>query len=281
MALERKQLFHTRLAVVYPKLPINASTVAMATRVARVAELSGYHVTLNFMRGKENDNSDILNAASLADQVVSFTPLDDATIAQIEAMGVKVLPPVVEAGTVFFHVYGAISSYIGRIMTERLISRGRTNLAYACIDDPSLDVMTQLRFAGMIESCLPQGVKSPVMFRTEYSNTNLAGDIVAFLRKHPNIDGMLCHNDLVAIEMMQALRMTGRTVPSDMAVIGVDNGAESALVNPTLTTVGYQLAETADFMGKAFVATIEGKDADIPTQAELAELCFVVGRESA
>ncbi|MDO5747579.1 MAG: substrate-binding domain-containing protein [Actinomycetaceae bacterium] len=281
MASSRKQLFHTRLAVVLPNLPINSSTISMTTRMARIAESRGYHATLTFLRSGKPDINDLLSAGRIADELVSFTPLPDDIVQQLRDADIVVRPPIVETGTPFFNIYAGVSSHIGRIMTERMIFRGRENLAYVCVDDPGFDLMTQLRYAGMIDACLKRGIKSPIMFRTVYSNPNLAGDIVNFMRKHPQIDGFLCHNDLLAIEMLQALRMTGRTVPSDVAVIGVDNVDEAALINPTLTSVAYELTPASEILGKAFVATLDEKPAQVLSPEELNELCFLVTRESA
>ena len=48
---------------------------------------------------------------------------------------------------------------------------------------------------------------------------------------------MLAYNDVMAIGAMRQLEDLGRVVPDDVAVIGVDDIALSALVRPALTTV--------------------------------------------
>lgn len=50
-------------------------------------------------------------------------------------------------------------------------------------------------------------------------------------------DAIICANDLLAIGAMRALREDGRTVPGDVAVVGMDNTELAELTTPTLTSV--------------------------------------------
>ena len=57
------------------------------------------------------------------------------------------------------------------------------------------------------------------------------------LERFPDLDGVLAYNDIMAIGAMRELEDVGRRVPDDVAVIGVDDVALSALVRPALTTI--------------------------------------------
>ena len=56
-------------------------------------------------------------------------------------------------------------------------------------------------------------------------------------------DAIICANDLLAIGAMRALRAAGRTVPGDVAVVGMDNTELAELTTPTLTSVCLGSAE--------------------------------------
>ena len=60
---------------------------------------------------------------------------------------------------------------------------------------------------------------------------------VSLLDRFPDLDGVLAYNDIMAIGAMRALEDLGRRVPDDVAVVGVDDVAVSALVRPALTTI--------------------------------------------
>ena len=51
------------------------------------------------------------------------------------------------------------------------------------------------------------------------------------------MDGVLVHNDFMAIGAIRAAIARGIRVPGDIAVVGADDTPVSALVTPALTTV--------------------------------------------
>jgi Periplasmic binding protein-like domain len=57
------------------------------------------------------------------------------------------------------------------------------------------------------------------------------------VERFPDLDGVPAYNDIMAIGAIRALEDLGRRVPEDVAVIGVDDIALSALVRPSLTSV--------------------------------------------
>lgn len=57
------------------------------------------------------------------------------------------------------------------------------------------------------------------------------------LSRRPEIDALLCYNDLVAVGALQACAALGRGVPGDVAVVGCDDILLAGLVTPPLTTL--------------------------------------------
>lgn len=57
------------------------------------------------------------------------------------------------------------------------------------------------------------------------------------LVSHPEIDALLCYNDLVAVGALQACGALDRRVPDDVAVVGCDDILLAGLVTPPLTTL--------------------------------------------
>ena len=58
----------------------------------------------------------------------------------------------------------------------------------------------------------------------------------ALLSLHPELTGLFCYNDLVAVGALQACAELGRSVPEEVAVVGFDDIPLAALVTPPLTT---------------------------------------------
>lgn len=57
------------------------------------------------------------------------------------------------------------------------------------------------------------------------------------LLAHPEIDGLVCHNDLIAMGGMHACQELGRRVPQDVAIVGCDDILVARMVSPALTTL--------------------------------------------
>jgi len=73
----------------------------------------------------------------------------------------------------------------------------------------------------------------------EYCPPSVEGGLdaaIVLLTAHPELDALLCYNDLVAVGALQAAANLGQVVPNDIAITGFDDIPLSALVTPSLTT---------------------------------------------
>jgi LacI family transcriptional regulator len=61
----------------------------------------------------------------------------------------------------------------------------------------------------------------------------------------PEVDGIVCANDLIAVGVIQGLRELGRSVPGDVGVTGCDDTLYAAVSTPTLTTIAQPLDRMA------------------------------------
>jgi len=92
----------------------------------------------------------------------------------------------------------------------------------------------------------------------------------ALLGAHPQVDGLLCYNDLVAIGALQACAELGLRVPEDLAIIGCDDIRLSSLVKPSLTTLSvskYDLGKRAVEM--LFTRIDGGEQGEVVVKPEL------------
>jgi LacI family transcriptional regulator len=78
--------------------------------------------------------------------------------------------------------------------------------------------------AGWIQHCLPMVDASRAA-------------AIDLLTRHPELTGIFCFNDLVAIGALQACHELGRRVPDDVAIVGFDNIPLASYVTPALTTI--------------------------------------------
>ena len=68
--------------------------------------------------------------------------------------------------------------------------------------------------------------------------SNATEDIQAGIRNMEKLpDVFLCANDFVAMDVIQALRENGKSVPEDVWLCGFDDSPESRMISPPLTTI--------------------------------------------
>lgn len=65
------------------------------------------------------------------------------------------------------------------------------------------------------------------------------------LRQHPGLRGLFVASDLMAVGAIGALRVAGRRVPDDVAVVGFDDSAAATMAEPELTTIRNPIEQLA------------------------------------
>ena len=78
--------------------------------------------------------------------------------------------------------------------------------------------------------------------------------LVRAFRPLADVDAVVCQNDVVAVNLMAALRRLGRRVPEDVLVAGFDDVAYAPLLRPSLTSVRQPCRQIA---GRAFDLLLE------------------------
>ena len=67
--------------------------------------------------------------------------------------------------------------------------------------------------------------------------------MLELLDRAPDVTAVLAYNDLMAIGALRAVRRRGGSVPEDVSVVGFDDVALAAYVDPPLTTLSQSTAE--------------------------------------
>jgi len=148
--------------------------------------------------------------------------------------------PVVTIDYVINHPrIGAVESDTERgaqLAVEHLRSNGRRVLGM--VSSPSGRTVDEPRQRGFRRAIadLTADVQHHIVWADETLEGGAAG-VRQLLERLPAVDGVLTYNDVMAIGAVRELEDLGRAVPGEVAVIGVDDVAVSALVRPALTTV--------------------------------------------
>ena len=79
-----------------------------------------------------------------------------------------------------------------------------------------------------------------------------------FLGSHPDLTGLLCFSDQIAIGASQAAARLGRRIPDDLSVVGFDDVPQAAAWDPPLTTVRQPLIDKGRVAADLLLELIDG-----------------------
>lgn len=127
----------------------------------------------------------------------------------------------------------------GRLAAEHLLGHGHRNVAI--VTGPPEDADAVNRIDGALEALEAAGIGRDQVPVIDGVGPGVGTHTVErLLVDRPDISGLICFNDVTAIEVIRSLRAGGRRVPEHISVIGFDDIDAAALVEPALTTIVQQ-----------------------------------------
>ena len=78
------------------------------------------------------------------------------------------------------------------------------------------------------------------------------------LKQHPEIDGIICHHDIVAYGALEACDRLHIAIPEQVAVVGFDDISYSSLHRISLTTLRFPKAEIGKQAAQMLFRRIDG-----------------------
>ena len=163
-----------------------------------------------------------------------------------------------------------------------LAEKGRRRLAYLMdVDTPANQKKNRGFQTGMLRCGLDAddcSVFVPVDGTTGPRSSIERGraETAELLAKKPDIEGIVCATDLLAIGCMQELKARGISIPEQTAVIGVDNTLYGQLCTPTLTTLDNKSGEVSLAAANMLLDVLQGR----PVSHKMMLLTEIIQRES-
>ncbi|MGX6608525.1 LacI family DNA-binding transcriptional regulator, partial [Micromonosporaceae bacterium Da 78-11] len=259
-----------------PDWPIGPELGTMLENISTALARNGLTFVVHPGNREDRPIAEIWKAITPA-AVIAFADFSAAETAAMRSAGVALVVAMLgrerpgQRGTEV-----ASQQLIGRRQVEHLAFAGHTRLGYAYPDDERVRIFADPRLAGVREACSAQRLAAPAT-ETVALDPQQAADAVR--RWHADgITGVCAYNDEVALALLAGVRLLGLTVPTDLAVIGVDDIPSARLVVPRLTTVTTDQAAAAARLAAIVVAAVAGRPAP---EVAPTELIRIVHRESA
>jgi DNA-binding LacI/PurR family transcriptional regulator len=144
------------------------------------------------------------------------------------------------------------------LATEHLLGLGRKNVV--TVTGPADELSSRDRIAGWARATgAGQAEISQLTECGDYTREGGYRAMNLLLHRVPKLDGVFAANDLMAVGCLQALREHGRTVPSDVAVVGFDDNQMIAPhAEPPLTTVRQDLGDQVRKMISNLMTLVDG-----------------------
>lgn len=220
------------------------------TGIDRQAGALGYSISLDLIREPETDAVEPLLSNLLARQVdgiVWAIPPVSNNRAWTRRTDLDISVPVVLVGGP--ERVGPLATIsidnraIGRIATDHLIVTGARHVGI--ITGPMSWWEARERRAGWEDALRAHGhaPDGHAIVEGDWTPESGRAGIVSLLERAPSVDAVFVSNDQMAAGVLHAAHVLGLRVPDDLAIVGVDNIAESSHYWPPLTTVHQPLQD--------------------------------------
>ncbi|MBW8799577.1 MAG: LacI family DNA-binding transcriptional regulator [Streptomyces sp.] len=145
-----------------------------------------------------------------------------------------------------------------RSAVEHLLSRGRRTVAHIT---GRLDVYGAQRRVDGYRDALRDAGRQPDELLIEPGDFTEEGGrraMARLLEREPRLDAVFAGSDVMAAGARQVLRVAGRRIPEDVALVGYDDSAIARHMDPPLTSVRQPIEE----MGRAMIDLLLAEIAD-------------------
>lgn len=183
---------------------------------------------------------------------------------------VKELTENLNVPTVYIDTYAenqaianvGIDDYKGGYLAARyLLGKGHREIAFVGPKEISTGVIQQ-RYQGFCDACAEEGVSitKDCIFKSDtiYQNGIVAGQQIAIADK--KFTAVAATSDVVALGVMEGLKLCGLNVPNDISVIGFDNLPECVYSTPKLTTISQKADQKAFLVSEYLFKMIREKE---------------------
>ncbi|MHB1443495.1 MAG: LacI family DNA-binding transcriptional regulator [Candidatus Humimicrobiaceae bacterium] len=244
------------ITVVVPDIS-NPFFSEMVKGIEEIARTKGYNILLGGTDGRKEIENEYINSAvnRMSDGIILIAPrIEDKMIYELnDYLPLVVIDRPLDRSDV---LQISIDDFKGAILAmEYLIDLNHKNIGFL---SGTTDILAGLqREQGYINALEKQ--KKPIDFKLilngDWSFKSGRNAFKNFYNNDPRPTAIFAANDLMAFGLIQGAKEMNVKIPEDLSVVGFDDIAMSALINPSLTTVKQPISE----MGRKAVELLLNK----------------------
>lgn len=183
---------------------------------------------------KQKAYLEVLAAEQVTGIILAPAVADDPTIGQMLDLGIPIVAFDRTVNDERADAVLADNVTAARMATKLLIDRGCQKIGFIA---GRPEIRTGLdRLLGYEEAIRESGREAIIGeggFRLELARQAT----IDMLAEHPDLDGLVIANNLMAIGAGEALRISGKAVPDEIKVVGIDDPPWASLVSPAMTSL--------------------------------------------
>ncbi len=153
---------------------------------------------------------------------------------------------------------------------KQMIAKGKKKISYF---GARLDTRTRLRMEGYDKAILEANLPFIHILTKDHSSFTLGEMLLEeALEKHPDLDGVFCTNDDIAIGTILSCQSQDIHVPNDISIVGYNSLDIGQAIRPKLTSVDTPLHEIGKKSAELLLTTLGGK----PSEQKVFDMGFTL-----
>lgn len=225
------------IGVIIPK--INSESISrMVAGISQVLNKEGYRILLADTENsveKEIQYLQSFQQDELSGVIFIATIITEQHHKLLQSLNVPVVilgQKVSEYSCVCHDDYGAASA-----MAERLAKSGRKKIGAIFVTSKDM-AAGDARYRGFMDIMKQNNIviEEPCIVYSDFTLESGHDAAEKLLMQAPDIEGIFCATDTIAIGAMQYLKGIGKRIPEDVVITGIGHSRMTEIISPTLTT---------------------------------------------
>lgn len=248
------------VGVIVPRVSSHATAQGI-DGLSRVFEQAGKHVLLasaQLSGAKEIEYIQLFNQKRVEGVVLYATHIDNELVKAIS----QSKAPVVLVGQdgSLFNIPSVVHDdlRVGFEAGNRLLAAGCKQIGFIGVPDSDLAV-DKLRSDGLTQALAMNDQQLLFHCHGEFSIESGYANMKQILASYPNVDGVFCATDRIAVGAIKALQEAGIEVGKQIKVLGVGNDELGYINSPSLSTFNYAFDKAGENGAKMLLELIDGK----------------------
>ncbi len=184
------------------------------------------------------------------------------TLRMLEVAGIPVVEIMDSSSPYLDMAVGFNNIEAARQMTESMIAQGHQHVVYL---GARLDERTLQKKTGYSQAMEAAGLIPCTVMSEQPSSFSTGGELLRLAQqRYPDLDGIFCTNDDLAIGAMFECQRQDIPVPQQIAIAGFHGHDITENVSPTLATVVTPRKKMGKIAAEMLLNRLSGKDCDSP-----------------